>query len=404
MAVSVSVTILIVSLVLNIICLLAVVLRFTARHLQKAKIGIDDYIIIPAALTAVGIGISNTIGVGMLPSTSSIHLSSFADSLSLPQAALVGNLGLENWAPAQRLILFTKTNFATIALSVASLALSKYSIVSFYRRIFRKRSFIHITTALLVIIAAWGVGFFLAVLLQCVPVSGTWDPAVRAHAHCYSPLPAYYAIAISDTIVDVIILIVPQPLIWSLQMPMRRKVAISGIFLLGTFVLGIGAARIELFYATGRRSSAGDKDPGKSSASSPLMVTGPLYWTHIECTLAVVCACLPAMRVIFLEATFMNMRILRSFASKVSIRSSRKSTTKHSSDSERQSDSQEGMTYNLPEWKAERADSLSSVTGTKNHRCEIVSNQASMLTTIEGPAVGGSGIMVEKVVQQQHVE
>ena len=43
-----------------------------------------------------------------------------------------------------------------------------------------------------------------------------------------------------------------------------------------------------------------------------------MYWSHLECTVAVICACLPALRIIFTEVSVQN---LRKFASKFSLRS-----------------------------------------------------------------------------------
>ena len=44
----------------------------------------------------------------------------------------------------------------------------------------------------------------------------------------------YYGMAISSVILDVLILVMPLPLIWRLQMSVKDKVAVSGIFLLGS--------------------------------------------------------------------------------------------------------------------------------------------------------------------------
>jgi hypothetical protein len=126
-----------------------------------------------------------------------------------------------------------QTDFAGILMSIACLAFVKFSIVSFFRRIFRGKVFGRITLVLLIVNAAWGVAFVLAVLLQCVPVSGAWDKVTREHAVCYNPVPTFYGVAISDTILDVVILVLPQPFTWRLHMPMRQKLAVSGIFLVG---------------------------------------------------------------------------------------------------------------------------------------------------------------------------
>ena len=69
-------------------------------------------------------------------------------------------------------------------------------------------------------------------LLQCIPVSDVWDIMVE-FPNCVEDT-MYYGMAISSVILDVMVLVMPLPLIWGLQMSVRDKVAVSGIFLLGS--------------------------------------------------------------------------------------------------------------------------------------------------------------------------
>ncbi len=50
---------------------------------------------------------------------------------------------------------------------------------------------------------------------------------------CYKYLPMFYGTAISNMIIDLIIITLPWPMIWRLQMPTRQKFAVGGIFTLG---------------------------------------------------------------------------------------------------------------------------------------------------------------------------
>ncbi|KAI1739182.1 hypothetical protein F4680DRAFT_449286 [Xylaria scruposa] len=132
-----------------------------------------------------------------------------------------------------RFVLFTKIEFLSIIFSPLSLGPTKLSIVCFYRRIFRGSKFSIVTSILLAVIASWAVAFFLARLLICVPVEAFWtqDSAAR----CFVPIPLFYTGAISDTIVDVIILSIPVPLVRKLNLPTKQKISVSLIFLLGAF-------------------------------------------------------------------------------------------------------------------------------------------------------------------------
>lgn len=52
MMISPSLNIIIVSIILNVLMMVAVILRFRARHLQRAAFGVDDWTIVIAAVSA----------------------------------------------------------------------------------------------------------------------------------------------------------------------------------------------------------------------------------------------------------------------------------------------------------------------------------------------------------------
>lgn len=105
----------------------------------------------------------------------------------------------------------------------------------------------------------------------------------------------------------------------------------------------------------------------------PLDTLTPLYWTHIECTVAVICACLPSLRTIWLDAAVGNLKSLRSWASKKSLRSSSKGT--------RQGSFGEGSEPSLPRFEesAGKAESLSSA-----HRASSQDHKSSPQYNVKG--------------------
>jgi len=52
--------------------------------------------------------------------------------------------------------------------------------------------------------------------------------------HCINVEWFYRAMAIPNTLTDGLILALPMPLIWRLQLPKRQKIALCGVFLLGS--------------------------------------------------------------------------------------------------------------------------------------------------------------------------
>ena len=55
----------------------------------------------------------------------------------------------------------------------------------------------------------------------------------KGKPHCISLVRALLGLASLNTLLIAAVLILPMPMVWSLQMPLQQKVAICGIFVLG---------------------------------------------------------------------------------------------------------------------------------------------------------------------------
>ena len=127
---------------------------------------------------------------------------------------------------------FAKLVFALHLIMMPSLCLIKISILLFYRRNFAGRLYRY-TIALCILIALWALSFMLVVGFQCgTHIENSFTPSLAARK-CDDSRAWELAFGISDVITDLMILITPLPIIWSLQMSTRRKVEICGVFLLG---------------------------------------------------------------------------------------------------------------------------------------------------------------------------
>ena len=118
------------------------------------------------------------------------------------------------------------------ATHVLPISLAKCSLLFFYRRIFRGSIFSYISWATIALATTWAISFFFALLFKCNPISAyvRQEPGV----HCVNLYQLYYSLSISDVLIDIIILIIPIPLVWRLHMKPAQKVAVSGIFALGS--------------------------------------------------------------------------------------------------------------------------------------------------------------------------
>ena len=111
-----------------------------------------------------------------------------------------------------------------------SITLTKLSALAFYLRVFEgNRRFnmaVYITAAL-------SFAYFIfsgCFTFRCKPVRKGWD--WDAPGECPSQAAGYVISAIWDAILDIVILVMPVPVLWKLQMQPSRKWLLMGVFLI----------------------------------------------------------------------------------------------------------------------------------------------------------------------------
>ena len=79
---------------------------------------------------------------------------------------------------------------------------------------------------------AWCISILFASIFQSNPISGIWLP-YEPHTHVNY---AKYLVgtAVPNVTTDFVILVLPVSMVWQLQLSKRRKIALCGVFLLGT--------------------------------------------------------------------------------------------------------------------------------------------------------------------------
>ncbi|KAK7921215.1 hypothetical protein PG985_009237 [Apiospora marii] len=123
-------------------------------------------------------------------------------------------------------------------------------------------------------------------IFQCIPVSYVWlgwKDASMAH-QCLNLSSLSYAAASFAIGQDIMIIVLPLPLIGSLNAGLRKKIAISIVLLLGTFITI--SACIGLHYLV---MSGGSTNPTWD-------YTDVLIWTTLEVDVSVIVVSLPAIR------------------------------------------------------------------------------------------------------------
>ena len=84
------------------------------------------------------------------------------------------------------------------------------------------------------LVLGWFITFFLATLLQTLPISGNWQLPGPTQGTSIKKYPMYISAAVLEIALDIITLVLPLFVIWRLQMPTTQKWQVSGMFLLGS--------------------------------------------------------------------------------------------------------------------------------------------------------------------------
>ena len=224
---------------------------------------------------------------------------------------LAGHMVLDdegNGVWTHRDVVFLEVNYAQQLSTTLTYGLTKLSVLLFYKRVFRGNTFNAAVWTMISIICIWTVAFFFANLLQCYPIWLNWEYSGAAVALCINTNMMYLAQAWTDVLTDVMILSLPIPCIWALQMPPRHKVGVTAIFLLGLLTVLSGIAKLVVFYHIISQAAGGDYD-------ITWYETPALLWSFIESALGIVGACLPLLRPLFAGTSTKGfMRNMRSVA------------------------------------------------------------------------------------------
>ena len=125
-----------------------------------------------------------------------------------------------------------KTLFVFIILQYITTGLIKISILILYRRTFITKNFQAAVWIVGAFVIANFIGGLVSVFQYCKPIAHFWDP-LGVPGHC-SNLPLTITMdSMLLLITDLIIYMMPMPVIWKLRMTTRRKIEITLMFLVG---------------------------------------------------------------------------------------------------------------------------------------------------------------------------
>ncbi|KAI0459340.1 hypothetical protein F5B21DRAFT_526056 [Xylaria acuta] len=95
----------------------------------------------------------------------------------------------------------------------------------------------------MIVIGSWSLSQLFISLFICVPISGFWDMSINARC---IPIPLqWYINAAGNIATDILIFVLPLPVLARLSLPKAQKYSLVGIFSLGFFTCAISVVRIK---------------------------------------------------------------------------------------------------------------------------------------------------------------
>lgn len=119
-----------------------------------------------------------------------------------------------------------------------------------------------------------------------VPIHAFWDLQYRTTAHCVNPNLLLLVPGGINCVLDVLIVLIPLPLLWRLRTTKNQKITLTAIFVVGGFVCVCSIIRLVVL------SRLQDVDLTWNYINAAI-------WTATEPSMGVISACLPSMRPLF---------------------------------------------------------------------------------------------------------
>ena len=201
-------------------------LRLLARRVQNQKLQADDYMMglalpfsyIPAVCLFYGL----TVGLG-----------EHVRNVSKPDLLKFNIVSMKRCKVYDFLLIGVQSLFILQRGNPPCLFCVKTSILILYCRLFRTPTFKRVAFGVWLFTAAWAISAFVSNLLQCTPVSFFWNKEQPGHCIPNALITIGMTNGVLSFVGDLVILCMPLPMVWKLQIDRKRKIALTGMFLLG---------------------------------------------------------------------------------------------------------------------------------------------------------------------------
>ncbi|CAG8890489.1 unnamed protein product [Penicillium egyptiacum] len=185
------------------------------------------------------------------------------------------------------------------------ISLAKISVCLFLLRIFQSRTFRYLAYALIGTNAAIGITWASVDAFRCSPTHLTWTGWTNEESgYCINFIVAVLVNCLVNIFVDFILIVMPVYEVTKLQLPLRKKIAVTSMFIVGSVYALVSLAFFSRLRVTNQSHSLTIIAiirvvvfwNNRWGANETLGLYPLMHWSVIECQISVMCACLPAFR------------------------------------------------------------------------------------------------------------
>ncbi|KAL9049019.1 MAG: hypothetical protein Q9162_007432 [Coniocarpon cinnabarinum] len=257
---------------------LFVFFRLVSRIGIVKKIFLDDYFIIAAWIIAFGL------------------------SFCICDATRFGLGKHEYDIPAEQRYSLNRIDYAFTSLYNPALMVTKTSILIFFLTLAKQqRVFKWAVWGTIFIVNAAGLALSMINIFQCRPLSVIFDDIRPPTAHCIDIVTLYLSSAPVNIATDVIILLLPMPVLKSMHLPKRQKWILYITFGFGIFVAVVDVVRIS-YLQNAAVTRAEDALSGQAARNTQKVsdfswyVAYSFMWSAVEVNVGIMIACVPALK------------------------------------------------------------------------------------------------------------
>ncbi|KAI1203455.1 hypothetical protein F5X97DRAFT_330143 [Nemania serpens] len=251
----------VIDIVFTVLCLIFLGLRFWSARFSRRKLYVDDYAAVLAFVSKSGLtgaqfwGTFNGLGK---------HIT---------------ELSLSELTVQVKILLISEFTY------LLGTAFVKLSMLFLYHRIYTTPTFRRWCYVVIALDVIYVVSFIPLFLTNCIPLSQYWDP--KPTGWCRDTLIGDNATVAVNLVLDVLVLALPLPVLWRLQMSIRDKLTVTAMFGFGFVTIALVFWRLVVTQQT--RESA--------DWTATLCLVGII--ASLEVYLGIIAICIPTLGPLF---------------------------------------------------------------------------------------------------------